>query len=166
MPYCNWCQMESDSVGSCVWCKRPFDDKPSVFNNKQRGDYHFLKTDDEASPTPYYAIFGIVCILGLAVLGFSHSRPRLGAGNGPGPGSSAQDMGWTVQPTQYGAPQSHAVTLTSYPPSGNRGAELPSPANYGTRGAGGSLQPYASQIGNSAPNVDAGGRYESDHPKG
>lgn len=135
MPYCNWCQLESDSIGSCVWCKRPFDDKTSVFN--KRADYHFLKTEEDVSPTPYYAIFGVICIVALATLGYFTLRPKPVVNN-----NTNADTGWTIQPGQSQVQQGSAVALTNYPQNAMNGsADMARRSNsYSAAGPGSTQQ--------------------------
>jgi len=136
MPFCNWCQLDSDGGSSCVWCKRPFDDKPSVFN--KRSDYQRLATEDEHIPTPYFAILGLVGFLGLAAVGYVVFRPKPAE-------ADRKSLGWTVLPQQGQPPVSGHGALTNFSPpsvpvpdSGNFGWN-PAPTNPMSGGGAGSI---------------------------
>ncbi len=105
MPFCVWCQQESDNGSVCSWCKRPIDDKPTVFNKKP--DFEFLKVEDEGIATPYYAIFGVFCLAVCLVIGIMLSRSKPTVVNSP----ASQDVGWQVQ-----QPDASASNAPAYQP--------------------------------------------------
>lgn len=86
MPYCNWCNLESETENVCVWCKRPYSSGPSLFNNSKKSDIHFIRTDDDSSEMqlPIFAFLGVIVfigVIGFAWYSFKHNAPESGSQN-------------------------------------------------------------------------------------
>jgi hypothetical protein len=101
-----------------------------VFNKK--GDYHYLKTDDEVSPTPYYAIFGVICIAAMVAMGYFLLKPK------PVVANTKTDVPWSVQPGQSQQFSPPGANFASYPQnSGAGGPSYAAPSNAFARAQAG-----------------------------
>ena len=92
MPYCNWCQLESDRADVCVWCKRPFNTGPGVYAGQKTSTLQFLRNEDESDiPVPVFAFIGAVVFVGILVFALV-SWKRGAAPAQP----TAQNLDWHV----------------------------------------------------------------------
>ncbi|HEY3782062.1 MAG TPA: hypothetical protein VGL56_13335 [Fimbriimonadaceae bacterium] len=72
MQYCNWCHLNSDTDDFCIWCKRPFNAAPSLFNMPKRPDFHLLQTDEDTSDlqVPIFTGLGILVFAGILTVAY------------------------------------------------------------------------------------------------
>lgn len=65
MPFCNWCQLESDADDFCVWCKRPITRSHSFY-----GNVALLREEPEPSADRWTGIVGsfvVALFLGVVI---------------------------------------------------------------------------------------------------
>lgn len=65
MPFCNWCQLESDSDDTCAWCKRPITRSYSLY-----GNVALLREEPEPSADRWTGIVGsfvVALFLGIVI---------------------------------------------------------------------------------------------------
>lgn len=77
MPFCQWCQLESETDDKCVWCKRAFGPRISSSGSGRNDLYYLQERDAEVDRTPL--IGGIMGALFIGVLIYAF----VAYGNGP-----------------------------------------------------------------------------------
>ena len=120
MPYCQWCQLNSDAPDVCTWCKRPIQVSASPAQ-RAKADIHYMQVEDDTAEHqfPFFAIIGGVAILALVVYAAVAFQGK------PEP-QPPKTLNWTL-PNQ---PQNVAATVPQTLPSQNTPAvfNLPNPS--------------------------------------
>lgn len=172
MPFCNWCQLESESPDTCDWCKRPIARNVAVYSSY--GDGVALLREDAADTTDRAAVVvgGIVaiaffCLVVYAAVNFSGSKPK--KSSDPLNSIAQTERTWTgtkptppvTAPPQAAAPAAPPTPVASAParqPNPNRsgGSATGSPAASATAPRGSSVTAtpagFSARDGEVAPN--------------
>ncbi|MEQ1933547.1 MAG: hypothetical protein ABL962_06675, partial [Fimbriimonadaceae bacterium] len=122
MPFCSWCQIESETEDICAWCKRP------LARFKYSG-FDFIREVEPAGDRVVPIVASVVLIAFLGLLGFAAfaSRPNAGqtklqpigemSSATPGAGSSGPSASAiSALKAPSGQPSTPAVERTVYRP--------------------------------------------------
>jgi hypothetical protein len=151
MPFCDWCQLESDTPEFCAWCKRPLRAK-SVY-----GSFDYVREVDASSPAeramPLFA--GIVLIGFMVALGFAIANSTKEPVAKEPAVQDVAEYGGSSTAAAEPAPRSSAPAAnTAYtPPTPPRQQSPNVPTGYGTPGT---TLPYMGRPSQALANSEGG----------
>lgn len=154
MPFCSWCQMETEVADVCAWCKRPLHAR-SIY-----GSFDYVREDDDHSSTsermmPIFASLVLICFM--VAIGFAIAnvdrRPVASAEKPETIAELSAPVVPNVQPTSFGATQ---YTPPPNASQGSQGTPFTAQSGYRTAEAKVSNQTRPTQaIANSEGGVSA-----------